>query len=86
MELDWPRLRDVREGLDLESLALYKDLKGVVLLGRQRLLDGEKLDLILRVAPWLDLERDLGRDWPRKRNFSSREELGPRGCPACGCT
>ncbi len=76
VELEWPKLRKVRDELDLESLSLYKDLRAVVLLGRQRLLEGEKLDLILRVAPWLDLERDLGREWPRKRNYSSREELG----------
>ena len=74
VEIEWSRLIKVREELDRESLVLYKDLRGVVLMGRSRLLDGEKLDLILRVAPWLDLERDLGRDWPRKRNFSAREE------------
>jgi HrpA-like RNA helicase len=75
VELEWPRLRKVREELDRDSLALYKGLKGVVLLGRQRLLDGERLDLILKIAPWLDLETDLGREWPRKRNFEAREEL-----------
>jgi HrpA-like RNA helicase len=75
VELEWPRLRKVREELDRDSLALYKGLKGVVLLGRQRLLDGERLDLILKIAPWLDLEADLGREWPRKRNFEAREEL-----------
>jgi hypothetical protein len=75
VELDWRRLRKVREELDRDSLALYKGLKGVVLLGRQRLLDGERLDLILKIAPWLDLEADLGREWPRKRNFHVNEEL-----------
>jgi ATP-dependent helicase HrpA len=75
VELEWPRLRKVREELDRDSLSLYRGLKGVVLLGRQRLLDGEKLDLILKVAPWLDLEADLGREWPRKRNYNVHEEL-----------
>ena len=75
VELEWPRLRKVREELDRDSLTLYKNLKGVVLLGRQRLLDGERLDLILKIAPWLDLEADLAREWPRKRNFSSSDEL-----------
>jgi ATP-dependent helicase HrpA len=73
--LEWPRLRKVREELDRDSLALYKGLKGVVTLGRLRLLDGERLDLILKIAPWLDLEADLAREWPRNRNFSSKEEL-----------
>jgi ATP-dependent helicase HrpA len=76
VELEWPRLKKVRDEVDRDSLALYKGLKGVVLLGRQRLLEGERLDLILKVAPWLDLEADLGREWPRKRNFAAKEELG----------
>ena len=66
----------MRDELDRDSLALYKGLKGVVLLGRQRLLDGERLDLILKIAPWLDLEADLAREWPRRRNFAAKEELG----------
>jgi ATP-dependent helicase HrpA len=76
VELDWPRLRKVREEVDRDSLALYKGLKGVVLLGHQRLLEGERLDLILKVAPWLDLEADLAREWPRRRNFDAKEEQG----------
>jgi ATP-dependent helicase HrpA len=76
VELDWPRLRKVREEVDRDSLALYKGLKGVVLFQNQRLLEGERLDLILKVAPWLDLEADLAREWPRKRNFNAKEELG----------
>jgi len=75
VELEWPRLLKVRDALDRDSLALYKGMKGVVLLGRQRLLDGERLDLILKVAPWLDLESDLGREWPRKSNFDAKEDL-----------
>jgi RNA helicase HrpA len=75
VELDWPRLKKVREEVDRDSLALYKGLKGVVLHGRLRLLEGERLDLILKVAPWLDLEGDLNREWPRKRNFAAKEEL-----------
>jgi ATP-dependent helicase HrpA len=76
VELEWPRLKKVRDEVDRDSLALYKGLRGVVLLGHQRLLEGERLDLILKVAPWLDLEADLGREWPRKRNYDAKEELG----------
>jgi hypothetical protein len=75
VELDWERLRKVRDQVDRDSLALYKGLRGVVLFGHQRLLEGERLDLILKVAPWLDLEADLKREWPRKRNFAAKEEL-----------
>jgi ATP-dependent helicase HrpA len=75
-ELDWERLRKVRDQVDRDSLALYKGLKGVVLFRSQRLLEGERLDLILKVAPWLDIEGDLAKEWPRRKNFEVREELG----------
>jgi ATP-dependent helicase HrpA len=74
VELEWARLRAVRGEIDRDSLGIYKGLKGVVLHGRQRLLEGESLDLILKLSPWLDIEADLGREWPRKRNFAVREE------------
>jgi hypothetical protein len=73
--LDWPKLRSIRDQIDRESLGLYKSMKGVVRIGRERLLDGEKLDVILRIAAWLDPERDLARDWPKKRNFDAGEGL-----------
>jgi hypothetical protein len=74
VELDWQRLRKVRGEIDRDSLGIYKGLRGVVLHGRMRLLDGESLDLILKMSPWLDLEADLAREWPRKRNFGVRDE------------
>jgi len=75
VSLEWQKLAKVREELDRESLAVYKGMKGVVLVGHRKLLEGEKLDLILRLAPSLDPERDLARDWPRKKNFDSGEGL-----------
>jgi RNA helicase HrpA len=75
-ELDWERLRKVRDEVDRDSLALYKGLKGVVLFRSQRLLEGERLDLILKIAPWLDIEKDLAREWPRRKNFEAGEEQG----------
>jgi RNA helicase HrpA len=73
-KLEWQKLRLVRSEIDLESLSLYKGMKGLITEGRYRLMDGERLDLILRVAPWLDLDADIGRDWPRRRNFDVHEE------------
>jgi ATP-dependent helicase HrpA len=73
--LEWPKLKRAREDLDIESLGLYKGMKGVILHGHERLMDGEKLDVILKIAPWLDLERDLSRDWPRRTNFNAAEGL-----------
>ncbi|HET7838360.1 MAG TPA: ATP-dependent RNA helicase, partial [Rectinemataceae bacterium] len=73
--LEWPKLKAIRDQLDRETFGLYKSVKGVVRIGHQRLLDGEKLDVILRIASWLDPERDLAREWPRKRNFDAGEGL-----------
>jgi len=72
--LDWEALKRVRGETARDSAELYKNLKGVVTRDNLRLLDGEKLDLILRVAPLLDLDRDLERDWPKKRNFAVHED------------
>jgi ATP-dependent helicase HrpA len=74
VQLEWPRLRKVRDELDLEALSLYKGMKGVVAAGKFKLMDGERLDLILRVAEWIDVEADLAREWPRHRNFGVKEE------------
>jgi hypothetical protein len=75
VSLDWARLRKVRDEVDREDLARFKGMKGVVMAGHEKLLEGEKLDLILKIAPWLDLDRDLARDWPRKKNFEVAEGL-----------
>lgn len=74
VELPWTALRKAREQIDRESLSLYRDLRGVVLVGHRRLLEGEKLEVILKIAPWLDPEADLARSWPRNVNFSMAEE------------
>ena len=70
VELPWQLLRTARDSIDRESLSLYRDLRGVVLVGHRKLLEGEKLEVILKIAPWLDPEADLGRGWPRNVNFS----------------
>jgi len=55
---------------------VYKKLKGKILInGQFYLLSGEKLDLILSLAPALDIERLFSRTWPRKDNFSSKNNL-----------
>ncbi len=74
VELPWAQLKKARELVDRESLSLYRDLRGLVLLGGRRLLEGEKLEVILKIAPWLDPEADLARKWPRNVNFSVTED------------
>lgn len=83
VELDWQKLRRIRDQIDLESLSMYKGMKGTLLVGHDKALEGEKLDLILRLAPNLDPEKDLARDWPRKKNYvvsgSEAEEAAKEG-------
>jgi len=51
-------------------------LKGCVIFnGLYSLLAGERLELILSLAPALDPENALKREWPRKQNFNSGKDL-----------
>jgi HrpA-like RNA helicase len=85
--LPWERLRLIRDKLPGETV--YRGLKGMVLLEGHTLLAGEKLELILALVPALDIDEALTRNWPRKRQFKSREnlpalleELPKLACPA----
>jgi HrpA-like RNA helicase len=72
--LPWERLSPIRDSIPSETV--YKGLKGCVTInGMYTLLAGEKLTLILSLAPTLDPENALTRQWPRKQNFNSGEEL-----------
>ena len=75
--LPWEKLSQVRDAVSAETLhkGMYKGLKGCVVFKGMNLLDGEKLGLILSLAPSLDPENALAREWPRKRNFSSADDL-----------
>jgi len=73
--LEWDKFRKAREGLPSDAGLAFKGMLGVVTLGSKRLLDGEKLETILRVAHWLDPEHDLKREWPRKKQFNVHEDL-----------
>ena len=73
--LDWEQLVKIREKLPAETM--YKGLKGCIIYnGVYTLLAGEKLDLILSLTPTLDPENALRRNWPRKKNFNSGNDLG----------
>jgi RNA helicase HrpA len=74
VDLPWEKLSAVKDSLPRENY--YKGLRGTILVkGRYTLLAGEKLSLILSLAPGLDVEGALNRRWPRKENFNSREKL-----------
>jgi RNA helicase HrpA len=75
--LPWEKLnRLFAEEISAETLP---SLKGkVVINGKYSLLAGEKLDLILSIAPTLDVENAFSNDrnsWPRKGSFNSLENL-----------
>ncbi|MDR2343256.1 MAG: ATP-dependent RNA helicase [Spirochaetaceae bacterium] len=79
--LPWEQLSRIRD--EAERLAavpagdaLFKGLKGcVTLYGKYRLLEGEKLKLILRLSGSLEMDGALKREWPRKKEFSSERDL-----------
>jgi hypothetical protein len=67
--LTWESLKLARERIDRESLGLYKGMRGVVKVGHWLLLSGEKLDLILKLSPWLSPDLDMEKSWPRNVKF-----------------
>jgi len=72
--LPWEKLVRIRENLPGESV--YRNLKGKIIINNHfNLLEGEKLELILSLAPSLDIDGVFSRSWPRKENFNSRENL-----------
>lgn len=74
--LPWERLSRIARDIGSDSGAIYKDLRGVVTLrGKYEILAGEKMELILSVAPSLALDDALDRKWPRKKNFDSKTDL-----------
>jgi len=73
--LEWPSFSRARATLDADAGLAFRGMLGVVMVGHNRLMDGEKLDTILRVAHWLDPEQDLKREWPRKKQFNVHDDL-----------
>ncbi|HUW70734.1 MAG TPA: ATP-dependent RNA helicase [bacterium] len=73
--LEWSAFSKARAALDADAGLAFRGMLGVVMVGHNRLMDGEKLETILRVAHWLDPEHDLKRDWPRKKQFNVHEDL-----------
>jgi HrpA-like RNA helicase len=75
--LPWEKL--VRLGEDNYTETIYKGLKGKIIVKNQyNLLAGEKLELILYLAPTLDIDSVFsnGRNaWPRKGTFNSKENI-----------
>jgi HrpA-like RNA helicase len=81
VKLPWEKLKNLADHINPETAALYKGLRGIVILeGKYTLLAGEKLKLILSLAPsFLDSipgkEGAFERDWFRKKSFNSSSNL-----------
>jgi len=72
--LPWEKLERIKENLTGDTI--YRGLKGKIIVNDQfNLLEGEKLELILALAPILDIKNVFSRKWPRKINFNSMENL-----------
>ncbi|MCL2443278.1 MAG: ATP-dependent RNA helicase [Treponema sp.] len=72
--LPWEKLVLVRDKIPTDTI--YKGIKGKIIINKQyNLLAGEKLELILSLAPTLDAEGVFSRRWPRKDSFNSQDDL-----------
>jgi len=73
VDLDWEKLAALTDCLPLETV--YKGLKGCIIFKNQyKLMAGEKLDVILSLAPSLDLENALRRSLPDRRNYAFNDD------------
>jgi len=71
--LEWETFKKARAALERDAGAAYKGLSASIRYKNFSLLDGEKLETIIRIQDWLDLESDLAKDWPRNLNFEIME-------------
>ena len=74
--LEWDAFTKARPSIDRESGSAFKGMTAAIRYKTYTLLDGEKLDTIIRVKDWLDPEGDLGREWPKSRNFELKAREG----------
>jgi hypothetical protein len=76
VKLPWEKLSHVKDHVSPETAAMYKGLRGIVIVnGRYTLLEGEKLELILSLAPSLKIDGALERKWTSKTRLDSASNL-----------
>jgi hypothetical protein len=76
VKLPWEKLSKVKDKITPETASLYKNIKGVIIVGgKYPLLAGEKLSLILTLTPSLNPEGAANKKLPNKGNLDSRENL-----------
>jgi len=72
--LPWEKLNLIRKKISPDIT--YNNIKGKIIIKNQySLLSGEKLDLILSLAPVLDVDNIFSRTWLRKENYNSHDNL-----------
>lgn len=75
LELEWSKLAPTRAKIDIDSVeGMHKGLKACIVYGTWKLMDGEKLGLVLRVAATLELEKDLSLPSFSKKSFRASED------------
>ena len=74
--LPWEKFRKALASVDLAGsyTAQLGGLRGKIMFGSHELLSGEKMDLIVRIATTFSLEQVDADAWPRKQNFSTKED------------
>ena len=73
--LEWSLFKGAREALSADAAMGYKGMLGVIKVDHKTLLDGEKLETILKIASWLDPVEDLKKSWPKKAQFNVHEDM-----------
>jgi hypothetical protein len=73
VHLPWERLKRVKEEA---GAVMYKGIRGTIIVdGKYTLLDGEKLNLILKLLPTLDLDGVSTRQYAKNAAYSSKTDL-----------
>jgi HrpA-like RNA helicase len=71
---DWQKLFDLKERIAQEPPESYADLRGEARYQRWVFLAGEKIDLILKVAPFVDVRASIALGRPSTKNYNSTED------------
>ena len=76
-KLPWEKLKTVMDHIKSETAAMHKNMLGVIIVdGTYKLLAGEKLKLIISLAPTLEVDSAMDRKWLRKGTYNIKTNLG----------
>ncbi|MDR0497554.1 MAG: ATP-dependent RNA helicase, partial [Treponema sp.] len=74
--LPWEKLKKVMDQLSPETVEMYRNLRSVVIVEEKySLLAGEKLRLILSLAPALGIDEATRREWTHRKSYNSSSNL-----------